>query len=436
VTVPDFASVPRTAAGSMHYGFGDLAYDFYEQIPALTFPMSTQTYARMRRDPQISSVLKAYTYPLRSATYAINPKGCRDEVAEFVADAWGLPIEGDNDGPGPARRRGVRWKEHMRMALLMLTFGFSPFAIRYEVGGTPVRARLAELSERLPQTITDIRINDDGSIKEVYQLGSRKPIDGSALLWYSHEREGASWQGRSMLIDSYGPWLLKHEMWRVLASSSRRFGMGIPQVTAPPGGTPADIANAATLASGYRAGDQSGVGLPNGYQFDLKGMSGSVPDTMAFINYLDAQIATSVLAEVLNLDTASTGNRALGDTVIGLLQMSWQAVAESLADTATGMNVQMVDYNFGEDEPVPGLLCTDINRPEVTSEAISALVTCGALTPDLGLENDIRLRFNLPLLSEQERDAALPDPTPAVPDSPVAIVSPDDVPDVNSSLAP
>jgi hypothetical protein len=95
-----------------------------------------------------------------------------------------------------------------------------------------------------------------------------------------------------------------------------------------------------------------------------------------------------------------------------------------------------VDYNFGEDEPVPGLLCTDINRPEVTSEAISALVTCGALTPDLGLENDIRLRFNLPLLSEQERDAALPDPTPAVPDSPVAIVSPDDVPDVNSSLAP
>lgn len=424
------SDAPRTAAGSMFYGYGDLAYDFYENVPALSFPLSTQTYAKMRKDPQISAVLKAYTYPLRMGTYGINPKGCRDEVARFVADAWGLPIVGDNDGPGPARRRGVQWKNHMRVALLMLPFGFSPFAIRYDVGGNPIRATLAELSERLPQTITDIRLNSDGSIKEVYQNGNKGPMLPNQLLWYAHEREGANWQGRSMISESYGPWLLKNEMWRVLAQSSRRFGMGIPQVTAPAGSPPADITKAAELASGYRAGDQSGVGLPNGYSFDLKGLSGSVPDTLGFIHYLDAQIATSALAEILNLDTASTGNRALGDTVIGLLQMSWRAVADELTDTATTMNIQMVDYNFGEDEPVPGLICTDINRPEVTSEAVNALVTCGALTPDISLENDIRERFNLPTIDDAERQAALPAPTT------VPIVSPDDVPDINSALAP
>jgi hypothetical protein len=433
--VPDFGSVPRTAAGSMGYGYTDLMYDFYETIPALSFPLSMQTYAKMRRDPQISAVLKAYTFPLRMGTYAVNPNGCRDEVVQLVADGWGLPISGDNDDPGPARRRGVQWKRHIRLALLMLTFGFSPFAVRYDIDGNPLRARLAELSERLPQTITDIQVNEDGTLKQVYQQGSRDPIPASALLWYAHEREGGAWQGRSMIAESYGPWLLKHEMWRVHAQSNRRFGMGIPQVTAPPGGTPADVQNAALLASGYRAGDQSGVGLPSGFTFDLRGLSGSVPDTMAFINYLDAQISTSVLAEILNLDTASTGNRALGDTIIGLLQMSWRAVAEELVDTATGLNVQMVDANFGEDEPVPGILCTDINRPEVTSEAISALVTCGALTPDIELENDIRLRFNLPVTGENERTAAQPAPATA-PGTAVPIVSPDDVPDPNSALAP
>lgn len=410
--MPDYSGVPRTAAGSASYGYSDLAYDFYDQVPALSFPVSMVTYAHMRRDPKISEVLKGYTYPLRMGTYVVNPEGCRDEVVELCADAWGLPILGDNSGPGPARRRGVRWADHLRVALLMLTFGFSPFAIRYEISGDPLRARLVELSERLPQSITDIRINDDGSIREVYQLGSTTPMLPNQLLWYAHEREGAAWQGRSMIAESYGPWLLKHEMWRVMAQSSRRFGMGIPKVKAPPGGTPADVKTAANLASAFRAGDQTGVGLPDGYEFDLAGLSGSVPDTMGFVEYLDAQIASSVLAGVLNLPSAATGNRALGDTIIGLLQMSWRTVADEITDTATTMNIQIVDNNFGEDEPVPGILCTDINRPEVTSEAISALVAAKALTPDITLENDIRGRYNLPLLTDAEREAALPQPVP------------------------
>lgn len=404
------SDAPRVAQGSMGTTYDSLALDLFEQIPALTFPLSVQTYSRMRTDPQIGAILKAYSYPLRSATYMVNPNGCRDEVVQLVADAWGLPISGDNDDPGPARRRGVEWDDHLRIALLMHVFGFSPFAIRYEVGGTPLRARLAELSERLPQTITDIEVNDDGSLKGVTQAGSKDLLPAKDLLWYVREREGSAWQGRSLLREAYAPWLLKHEMWRVLAQSSRRFGMGVPTVTASPGSPPADVTNAALIASGYRAGDQSGIGLPDGYKFDLTGLSGSTPDTLGFVNYLDAQIAAAVLAEILNLDTATNGNRALGDTVIGLLEMSWKAAAKEITGPATKLNIQMVDYNFGEDEPAPAILCTDINRPEIASEAISALIAAGALTPDLGLENDLRQRYNLPKI--EQRPAPVPPPTP------------------------
>lgn len=420
--MPNFAGLPRTAAGTLGSQYEAMLLDWTENVPALTFPLSTQTYAKMRRDPQISAVLKAYTYPLRSATYSINPKGCRDEVVQRCADAWGLPISGDNDGPGPARRRGVMWDDHLRLGLLMLPFGFSPFAIRYEIKGDPLGAYLAELSERLPVTISDIEINDDGSLKGIKQFGEKDLIPAKNLLWYVHEREGSAWQGRSLVTESYGPWLLKHEMWRVLGQSNRRFGMGVPQVTAPPGSPPADVDAAAQIAAGWRAGDQAGIGLPNGYVFDLKGMSGSSPDTLAFVRYLDGAIASSVLANILSLPDASTGNRSLGETIIGLLQMSWAATAKEITGPATALNVQIVDNNWGEDEPVPAILCTDINRPEVTSEAVAALVTCGALTPEITLENEMRQRYNLPVIDE--RPAPLPSSGSPVPDGGAPTVEP------------
>lgn len=413
-----FPGVPRTAAGSLGTAYDSMAMDLYEQIPALTFPLSTMTYARMRTDPQIDAILKAYTYPLRMAKYVISPNGCRDEVVQFVADQWGLPIQGAEDGPGPARRRGVKWGEHLRIALLKLIFGFSPFAKWYDIGGTPLRARLGGLEERLPQTVTNIEVNDDGSLKGIYQFGDQDIIPASSLLWYSHEREGSAWQGRSLLRSAYAPWLLKHEMWRVIAQSSRRFGMGVPTVTAPPGSPPADVTAAAAIAAGYRAGDQSGIGLPNGFKFDLTGLSGSVPDTLAFVGYLDAQIATSVLAEILNLDTAANGNRALGDVVIGLLKMSWKAVADEITGPATQLNIEIVDNNWGEDEPAPQILCTEINNPELTDTAVAGLVAAGALTPDLGLENDLRQRYNLPAIDQAARDAAKP--KPSAPPAPAA----------------
>jgi hypothetical protein len=334
-----------------------------------------------------------------------------------VSDQWGLPIMGDDAGPGPARRKGLRWDQHVRLALLMLPFGFSPFAKWYEVGGSPLRARLGGLSERLPQTVSDIRINDDGSLQGIIQYGAEDMIPAANLLWYSHEQEGSAWHGRSLMREAYGPWLLKHEMWRVMGQSSRRFGMGVPTVTAPPGSPPADVTAAADIAAGYRAGDQSGIGLPDGFKFDLTGLSGSVPDTKAFVEYLDAQIATSVLAEILNLDTASTGNRALGETVIGLLQMSWSATAKEITGPATDLSIEMVDINFGEDEPAPQIMCTDVTRPELTSEAIAALVSAKALTADISLENEVRLRYGLPPITADDRTAAMPQPV--VPPAPV-----------------
>jgi hypothetical protein len=406
-------SPPRADLGYLSdtYGVSVSFVDTLEVIPDLTWPLSTWTYNRMRTDPQLTAVLNAYTLPLRNAPKYVDPAGCRDEVVQLVADDLGLEVLGTGDEPGPARRRGVNFSEHYRKALLDLTFGHMAFEQRYDI--VKGQARLAALSERMPQTIRNMELDTHGDLVGIQQNLTDPLIPIDRLVFYCHEREGAAWQGRSMLRPAYGAWLLKHEAWRVIATSGRRFGMGVPTVTAPPGATPAQVTKAQELAASARAGDSAGAGLPDGYTFQLTGMTGTAPDMMGFVRYLDQQMAQMALASLLNLDASPNGSRALGTTWLDLLLMSLNAIAAETMSVLDQLSVQMVTYNWGEDEAAPRICVGDVAaRPEATAEAIASLVHVGALTPDPALEEWIRDRWELP---EKAKEEAGPPPVPPVP---------------------
>lgn len=397
------ADAPRTDIGKLADMFGnglvgiDASYvDVSESVMDLQWPLSVGTYSRMRRDPKLTAVLGAITLPIRRATWTVDPAGCRDEVAQLVADDLGLPVLGREDEPGPARRRGVSWQRHLRMALQSLVYGHMPFEQRYDILNG--QARLADLSERLPYTIRQIALDVDGNllgIKQYITGDTMIPVD--RLLYYCHEREGAAWQGQSLLRPAFGPWLLKHEMWRVHATSIRRFGMGVPGVEAPPGATPQQITMAQQLASAARVDDTAGMGLPPGFNFKLTGLTGSVPDALAFVQYLDSQMSQMVLAQFLDLGQTRGGNRALGETFVDVFMLAIQAIADEIAETATQLAVQMVDYNWGEDEPAPRLCANDIGtRQEVTATSLQLLLEAGAITPDPELEAYVRREYGLP----------------------------------------
>jgi hypothetical protein len=420
---------PRTLPGYMSDTglYGAYFLDAMETVPALAWPESVNTYHQMRLDPRLTAALAAYALPLRAGKWVVDPAGCRDEVVQLVADDFGISILGVDDAPGPARRRGIDWDEHLRLALLELVYGHMPFAMRYEI--LKGRARLAELSERMPSTITEIQTDKKGNLTGIVQYGEERAIPADHLLWYAHDREGANWQGRSMLRPAYGAWLLKHEMWRVIATGSRRFGAGTPVVEAPPGATSAEVEQAARLSQSIRVSDQGGAGLPNGYTAKLMGIIGSVPDTLGFVKYLDATMTEMVLASVLNLDASPNGSRALGETLIGLLEMSWSAVAKEIATQATKLSIRTVDYNWGEDEAAPKVCATQINRPEATAEAIGLMIEKGAITPDPALESWVRERYQLPEREDVPADPtiappAVPEPAPAPPPKPAGTSSP------------
>lgn len=407
---------PRVAPGYMVDSgvYGSAVQDALETVKDLQWPSTIDTYSKMRRDPQIAATLNAYMLPIRAGHWFVDPAGCRPEVVEVVADAWGLPVLGVEAPPSGFRKRGVLWKEHLRMALLELVYGHMPFAFAGEITGNPRRWRITEIPERMPQTIADIVVNDNGSLDGILQYGADDLIPARNLLWYVHDREGANWAGTSMLREAYGPWLLKHDMWRVLGISSRRFGTGVPNVTAPPGATDAEVERAARLAESARVGDQAGAGMPDGFKFNLTGLTGTVPDTLGFVKYLDSQIAQAVLASVLNLPNSDTGNRALGETLISLLRLSWEAVADEIAIPASRLSALITDVNFGPDEASPTIICQGLGRPEATADAISALIQVGAITPDPGIERWAREMYQLPEIDPEfvKKPAPVPPPPP------------------------
>lgn len=390
----------------------DAAYaDLMEWVPDLMWPTSVTTYGQMRTDPQLRAILQAYSLPIRRASWSVDGTGCRPEVAQLVADSLGLTVKGSDQR---ASRGPVRFAQVNRLAMLHLVFGHMPFEKVYDVtdGRT---ARLSALLERMPQSIYRINLDADDQLSGIEQwkrTGSDRDriIQRPSLVWFAHEREGGAWQGRSLLRDSYGAWLMKRELWRVNATSLRRNGMGVPVVSAPPGATPAQVIEAQRLASAHRVGDRSGVGLPSGFTMALQGITGTVPDPLPFINYLDQQMTRSALAGVVDLGNTSNGSRALGDTFVDLLMLALQAVADEVAETWTAdVAADVVALNYGEDEPVPTVVVGEVGAShEVTANTLQLLLASGALSASPELEAYVREQWKLPAVNQDAEAPARP----------------------------
>lgn len=409
-------TTPTTMRGylddAIAFSWGSLVSDLADTVPDCLWPASNETYRQMRRHHQLAAVLGAYGLPIRRASSALNPAGCRDEVAKLVADDLGLPVAGQ-DQPGAARVRGVSWSDHLRLALLSVPFGHSGFEMLAEVRDG--RARLVELSERLPTTIGEIHVDKVGRFTGVTQLmydGKRSPqIRAEHMVWYAREREGAAWWGQSLLRPAYPAWLLSREMLRVTATGHRRFSVGVPtgEWDAGVNPTPAQHADLQRAMSAARVGETGGMALPPGAHMKLVGLTGSVPDTLAFIRYLDQAMARMALAGFLDLGTTESGSRALAGEFIDLFLLAIQAEADSIADTVTRQAAaRIVGWNWGLDEPVPAVQIGDVGaKAEVTAEALKMLLDSGALQADPALEAHVRRRFKLP----ERQGMALPAPS-------------------------
>lgn len=384
--------------------FWQVDLDSPETTPEMMWPECLRVYDAMwRQDAQVASVLRAVSLPVRSTGWRIEPNGAPDHVVEHVAADLGLPIRGKQDA-SPGRVRGrFRWDDHLRHALLQLRYGHMMFEQVYRIDEDG-SLHLRKLGPRMPRSIAKFNVARDGGLISVEQhpiAGDQKTsgvtIPVSRLVAYVHEREAGGWAGQSLLRQAYKNWLLKDRLLRTQAQAVDRNGLGIPVYTGPENASVEDLKEGERIATGVRAGDESGASLPHGATLAMKGVEGQVPNADTPIRYHDEQIARAVLAHFLNLGT-QTGSWALGSTFADFFTQSLQAVAQDIADVTTAHVIEdLVDLNYGPDVAAPRLVFDEIgSQAAALAAAIKQLVDAGVLTPDEGLEAHLRLGLGLP----------------------------------------
>lgn len=389
----------------------------HEQVPELRWPLSVDVYDRMRRgDSQIASVLRAVTLPVRRTIWRLDPNGARDEVVTLVAEDLGLPVVGAGNSPPPVRTKDrFSWGEHLRLALLSVAFGHMFFeqVVRVDEQGM---VRLRKLGPRMPRTLTAINVGSDGGLISIDQAGltTKVTIPVDRLVAYVHDREGGNWFGTSLLRPMYKHWIIKDRLLRTQAQAIDRNGMGIPIYTAAE--DEEGLADGRALAQSMRGGENAGGAIPNGASIELKGVEGRLHDPAPAIQYHDEQIARAVLGHFLNLGS-ETGSWALGTTFADFFILSLQAVANDIADVANAHIVEdLVDWNFGADEPAPKIVFDEIgSQHDANAAALLALAQAGLIQPDRILEEAIRQMFGLPGKATPPAGPAAPAVAPATP---------------------
>lgn len=390
---------PVTELGAVNTT-GDWWHLDLEDTPQLQWPACLKVYDAMyKQDSQVGSVIRAVTLPILRTPWRIDQAGASDEVTQHVATDLGLDIVGQERSATTRTRGRFSWKHHLTEVMTMLRYGHAYFEQVYRIDDAGL-ARLRKLAIRMPRTIAKINVARDGGLESIEQWppqGELKNIEipVNRLVAYINEQEGGDWIGHSLLRAAYKNWLIKDRLLRVQAQTIERNGMGVPVYE---GGPEEDNLDAGKkLATSVRAGDNAGAAIPHEASLKLLGVEGNLPDADKAIRYHDEQISRRVLAHVLNLGT-QTGSWALGSSFMDFFIMSLQVIAEDMRDVAQAHVVEdIVDINWGPDEPVPRLVFDEIgSHQQATAQAIKLLVDAGIVFPDRKLEEFLRGSFGLP----------------------------------------
>lgn len=407
-----------------------------EYVPELMYPNSIGVYHKMRHEPKIHETMEAFMSPILGARRWIEPNGARSEVIERMTKMLNVPVVGHPNMASGRRRGRFDVDEHFRLALdFALTYGHMFFAQQWRIDGTfpNLETGLRKLGPRFPSSIGQIVTERDGGLKGIRQvppnqlfsqiargnpLGLEPLIGVKDLVAYSYRREGAAWQGKSILRQAYRPWRMKDEALRIMMISTRRNGMGQPVYEGAEGETEDQLKAGAELARKSRVSENGGIGVPHGATMRFRGVEGTIPDHLGQIRYFDEEMAGTMLAEFLKLGSSKSGSRALGYALIDFFVLQLAQTTKWLYNVFNQHVIEdWVDLNWGEDEPAPLLVSEPPGTNEkLTAEAVRQLVECGAWTLDDPLEDWLRERFDAPVRDES---TARPRPTAAPAQPPV-----------------
>lgn len=378
--------------------------DLGEYNPTLEGVSAFATYEKMRRsDAQVAATLAGMKLPIRSADWAIvepeKPTPIEKESAQFVRECLFEDID---------------FGALLSNALLMLDFGCAAHEDVWRVDGG--RVRLAKCAPRLPVTfnrwIMDgeelVAIEQQGYRGEAY-ITAAVPITKLALFTYN--QEGANYAGRSVLRAMHQPWYRKNALYTINDIAQERNGMGIPCIRMGEDAKVEDRRLAQEWLQQICVHERAGLLLPPGWEFQLKGVEGTVRDPKDAIAHYNVQISMAGLAQFMMLGQTESGNRALGQTMSDFFYLSLQATALQIARVMCLTTIRrLVDLNFAGVKRYPRLVPQQILTLQFESlwSALQGLATSNLVQPDDDLESWLRKKMGAPAKAAPRISAPAP----------------------------
>jgi hypothetical protein len=393
--------------------FSGFLRDFGEYNSQLEGLTAVRTYEKMRRsDAQVAATLLACELPIRAANWDVMPASdapADREIAGFVREN----LFGGLEYVSPSGLKVSQcWDDVLRNALLMLAFGAAAHEEVFAVDGA--RVRLARLAPRLPITFYRWLTDADGeTLLALNQYGYRNAnfesveIPADRLAVFTFNQEGANFFGRSMLRPAYMHWYIKHQLYRIDAIAGERNGLGVPTIEQGPDGSKEDREAAAKWVTQLAAHEKTGVSLPHGWKFSLKGVEGNVRDLYNSIQHHNIEISRTALAFFMNLGLGprAGGNRALGESQTDFFFLAVQATADHLARTLNATCIKrLVDFNWEGVRRYPTLAVSNLRARSFDQvlDTLARLAQTGVVTPYPELAQYITRELGLPQPAERQ----------------------------------
>lgn len=226
-------------------------------------------------------------------------------------------------------------------------------------------------------------------------------------------------EGRSILRNSYRDWYFKRRIQELEGIGIERDLAGLPVLTAPDGvdiwsdECKEELAKAESIVRGVRRDEREGIVLGNGWQFALTSTGGRRQfDTNQIIERYDTRMAMTVLADFVLLGHQNVGSFALSSDKTELFSVALGAFLDLICEVFNKQAIpRLIDINgqhFAGITGYPMLIHGDIETQNLgeLGQFVSQMVSIGAITPDSGMEDYLRMAANLPQMDPETTYAA------------------------------
>lgn len=340
-------------------------------------------YRKVLTDSSVKQALGYRKDAMRNTRFRVKPASqdpLHLEQAAWLADQLGL---GDVKAGKYGFQRLIALHEMSR--IYRRAFGELVFA-----PGPDGKFVLDKITPLHPLTVEKVEYDPKGGPKAVVQKGKIRGEDGKQIekkipIWktvmFTNEDDGVT-EGESILRPILVHWRIKRALMVLMNQGLERYSLGVPKLTLPatvkPDSPEWDAARMVCI--NYVTRPRLGVVVPEGWEFEILNMAGSLPEMIPYLEYHDAAIMRGLGVEFSSLGA----KEGVAVPVAAQMSMTAQAVQAMVQEFCSDINLylapKVVLMNWPDETRFPRLVA-DVEDPGDQSAAANlfGMVMNGAI---------------------------------------------------------